>query len=271
VPTWILSVLSPFTHAVAAVLATAHHALVAAGADPASGLTWVAALVALVVVVRLALIPLVVRQVRLTHATARAQPALDAISTAYAGRTDPESLRRRLEETRAVQAEHGVGAFASLPLLLQVPVLLALYRVLADLGTGVAVPGAGAELSSSAHAARLAGVSLGTNLVHAPGGSGAAVIATVVLATALVSYLTSRYLVRVNLTPAATEGPMALVTRFVPTATVVGILVSGTTLPLGVLLYWLIGALWTGGQQAAVNRWAPTPGSPAHRSRVGAT
>jgi len=112
VPTWILSVLSPFTHAVAAVLATAHHALVAAGADPASGLTWVAALVALVVVVRLALIPLVVRQVRLAHATARAQPALAAISTAYVGRTDPDSLRRRLEETRAVQAEHGVGAFA---------------------------------------------------------------------------------------------------------------------------------------------------------------
>ena len=134
-----MSLLAPFSHALAAVLATAHDTLTALGADPSSGGTWLLCVAAVVVIVRLALLPVVVHGVRQAHAGARARPHLQELTTRLGARPDPESLRRHLEERRRVSAEHGVSRLGCLPVLLQLPVWIALYHLLGDVASGTAV------------------------------------------------------------------------------------------------------------------------------------
>ncbi len=54
-----MSLLEPISHALAAVLAATHDALTALGADPTAGATWLLCVAAVVVVLRLALLPVV--------------------------------------------------------------------------------------------------------------------------------------------------------------------------------------------------------------------
>ncbi|MFN8081559.1 MAG: membrane protein insertase YidC [Kineosporiaceae bacterium] len=281
-PTWFTTLLHPFQLAVAAVLAGAHHLAVSLGAAPGSGLAWLLAVIGLVITVRLALIPLTIRQVRLAHASARAKPALAEIQRRYAGRTDLDSRRAQLAELRAVRGEHGLSAWGALPLLIQVPVMLALFRVLRDVADGVGIGVMSAALVDSARSADVLGAGLGAHLTAVATWPDGAVIVAVALATAALTYLTSRYLVLANLPSPAPSGAQpgtdpaaqlaaqlsATMMRVMPTFAAIGIVASGWAVPLGVLLYWLISAIWTAGQQAVINRWAPTPGSPAHARRT---
>lgn len=283
-PTWFTTLLHPFQVAVAAVLAGTHHLAVSLGAGPDSGLAWLLAVIGLVITVRLALIPLVVRQVRLAHAGARANPAMAEIRRRYAGRTDLDSRRAQLAELRAVRTEHGLSAWGALPLLVQLPVMLALFRVLRDVGAGVGVGAMTAALVDSARSADVLGVGLGAHLTAVSSWPDGAVIAAVGLLCAAITYLTSRYLMLANVpTPSGAEAGSgaahdpatqlaaqvsSTMMRVMPAFAGVGILASGWALPLGVLVYWLVGALWTAGQQSVINRWVPTPGSPAHARRA---
>src|SRR6478609_8523103 len=110
-----MSVLDPLSHALAVVVATAHTGITALGADPASGSTWVLCIAALVVVVRVAMLPLVVHGVRQAHAGARARPQLQALAHRYRNRRDPDSLRAYSQERRRISAEHGVSPLGCLP------------------------------------------------------------------------------------------------------------------------------------------------------------
>ena len=108
-----MSVLDPFSHALAAVVATAHAGLTSLGADPSSGATWLLCIAAVVVAVRLALLPLAVHGVRLAHASARARPHLKELRERYRNRRDPESLRAFAAERRRIAAEHASPGWAS--------------------------------------------------------------------------------------------------------------------------------------------------------------
>lgn len=289
-PSWLSALFHPFLIALATVVAGLHHLITALGADPGSSTTWLATVVGLVVVVRISLLPLVIRQVRLAHAGARARPAIEAIRRRHAGRTDPDSVRRQYAELRQVRAEHGIGLLAGLPILLQLPVMLALFRVVTDVAAGITVGPLTADLIASARAAEVLGAGLGARLTSVGFWPDGVVLVAITVITAVVTYLTHRYLLTANL-PRTTAGPgspsthsarsarsaqsrapelpidpeqvSAMMMRVMPTIAAIGILASGTVLPLGVLIYWFTSALWTAGQQAVINRWAPTPGSPA--------
>ena len=125
-----MSVLDPISHALAAVIAAAHDTLNAFGAGPEAGATWLLCIAAVVVAVRLALLPLVVHGVRLAHASARAKPHLRELTDRYRGRKDPESVRALMEECRRIAADHGVSRLGCLPMLIQLPIWLSLYHLL---------------------------------------------------------------------------------------------------------------------------------------------
>lgn len=152
-------------------------------------------------------------------------------------------------------------------MLLQIPLLIAVFPVVRHLGAGLPVGAIGAVLVASATSAPLFGVrgaTLGVTLGQAGWSPAGALVLATGLATALVTYATSRHLVLTNVSTVGLEGPAGTVQHHMPTLSALGLLASTTVLPLGVLTYWLFGALWTSAQQAAVNRWAPTPGSAAH-------
>lgn len=260
-----MSLLEPISHALAAVLAASHHSLAALGAPPDTAGTWVLAIASLVVLVRLALLPLVVQGVRQAHAAARARPHLQGVAERYRGRTDAESLRALLDERRSVSAEHGVSRLGCLPVLVQLPVWLALYHLLADVAAGVAVGAMGPGLVSSFGAASVVGVSLagrgyvGAGVVHL------AVVAGLAVTAAALSYVTQRFVVASNTSLEGLPEAMATAQRIMPVMSAAGLLVAGGVVPAALLVYWVCNSTWTLGQSAVVARWFPTPGTPAAR------
>ena len=261
-----MSLLFPVESAIAWLLAGLHSAALTMGLAGGGSAAWLAALVGLVLVVRGLLVPLTVRQVRLAHAAARARPALADIARRYAGRTDPDSVRRQLAETRAVRDQHGVS-FGIGPMLIQGVVLLGLYRLLVDVAAGRAIGAMSIDHVAAARSAQVAGVGLADTL---GGGSSHALLVVAILAilAVTVSYASTRWLSLPNLVTPTSAEPGAewsvRLHRWLPMTGALGLLVSSPFVPAGVLLYWVASGLWTAAQQAAITRWAPTPGSPAH-------
>ena len=258
-----MSVLDPLSHALAVVVVSVHSALTALGADPAAGATWVLAIAAVVVIVRLALLPLVAQGVRQAHAAARARPQLKALAERYRGRTDPASLRRMREERKVIAAEHRLSALGCLPLLVQLPVVLALYHLLAQVAAGTPLGLMTPELVASLGAAALLGVPLAGRGYFGLGPAHLTVVAGLALLAAGLSYVTQRYVVAPNTLTDGVPQALAGAQQHLPAVSAVSLLVAGGVVPVALLTYWVCNSTWTLAQSAVITRWFPTPGTPA--------
>ena len=265
-----MSVLDPLSYALAAVVASAHTALTSVGFDPASGTAWVLCICAVVIVVRVALLPLVAHGVLLAHATARARPQLRELTERYRGRKDQDSLRALAAERRRIAAEHKVPRLGFLPPLVQLPMWMALYHLVAQAASGVPVGALDAGLVASLGAATLFGVPLAERGYLGAGWAHLVVVAGLAGAAALLSFLTQRYLVAPNTVVAEVPEAMGRLQHLVPALCAAGMLVAAGFVPMALLVYWVCNGVWTMGQSAVVWRWFPTPGSPAAtRARIG--
>ncbi|WP_340540756.1 membrane protein insertase YidC [Nocardioides sp. GXZ039] len=258
-----MSVLAPLSHALAAVVAGAHAGLTSLGSDPDAGATWALSIAAVVVVVRTALLPLVIHGVRSAHAAARARPALRELGERFKGKRDPDSLRAHAEERRAIAAEHGMSRLGCLPMLLQMPVWIALYHLLRDVARGHAVGAMGADLVASLGVATIAGVRLADHGYAGAGAEHLAVVAGLALTAAALSFLTQRFLLAQNMVTADLPEAMLRAQRLMPMLSAGGMLLAGGFVPVALLVYWVANSAWTFGQSAVIWRWFPTPGSAA--------
>ena len=258
-----MSVLDPLSNALASVVAAAHAGLTSLGADPASGTTWLLCIAAVVVAVRVLLLPLAIHGVRLAHASARARPRLQELTKRYRNRKDADSMRAFMEERRRIAAEHNMSRLGFLPLLVQLPIWLALYHLVADAAAGVSVGAVNPELVASLAAATLLGVPLVERGYLGAGWTHLAVVAGLAGTAAVLAFVTQRYLVAPNTVLTDLPETMARVQQLMPAISAVGLLVAGGVVPAALLVYWVCNATWTLGQSAVVWRWFPTPGSPA--------
>ena len=258
-----MSFLDPLSHALASLIAAAHVGLTSLDADPAAGTTWLLCILAVVVAVRLALLPLAVHGVRLAHASARARPHLQDLANRYRNRKDADSLRRLMEERRRISAEHGMPRLGCLPLLIQLPIWLALYHLLADVAAGVPVGAMTPELVASLGAATLLGVPLAERGYLGAGTPHLAVVAGLALVAAALAYATQRYLVAPNTVTDGLPEAVAKAHQMMPALSALGLLVAGAVVPVALLAYWVCNSMWTLGQSAVIWWWFPTPGSPA--------
>lgn len=258
-----MSLLDPLSHALAAVIAAAQVALTVLGADSTAGITWLLAIAAVVVAVRVALLPLVIHGVRLAHASAAARPHLQELTKRFQNRKDPESVRQFMEERRRISAEHGLSRLGCLPLLIQFPIWLSLYHLLADVAGGVSVGAMTPELVASLGAATLLGVPLAERGYQGGGASHLAVVAGMAATAAALSYITQKYLVAPNTSIEGLPEAMARVQQLMPALSALGLIVAGGVVPLALLAYWVCNSAWTMGQSAVISHWFPTPGTPA--------
>ncbi len=89
------------------------------------------AIILFTVIINLLLMPLTVKQQKFSKLNAKMQPELQAIQKKYKGKSDNNSVMAMNEETQAVYAKYGVSPTGScIQLLIQMPILLALYRVI---------------------------------------------------------------------------------------------------------------------------------------------
>lgn len=89
------------------------------------------AIILFTIVIYLLLTPLTIKQQRFSKLSAKMNPEIQAIQAKYKGKNDNESMIAMNEETKAVYAKYGVSPSGScVQLLIQMPILFALYRVI---------------------------------------------------------------------------------------------------------------------------------------------
>ena len=82
-------------------------------------------------VVYMAMMPLQIKQQKFSKMNSIMQPEIQKIQKKYKGKSDQESMMRQNEELNAVYQKYGVSPTGScVQLLIQMPVLLALYQVI---------------------------------------------------------------------------------------------------------------------------------------------
>lgn len=82
-------------------------------------------------VVKLLMFPLTIRQQKASKLTAVMQPEINAIQKKYKGKTDNQSMMQQNAEMKAVYEKYGTSMTGGcLPLLIQLPIMFALYRVI---------------------------------------------------------------------------------------------------------------------------------------------
>src|SRR6478609_4759900 len=127
------TILWPLKWVVELLLVGWHQLLEAVGMDPAAGITWVLSIVGLVLVVRAALIPIFVRQIKNQRRMLEVAPQLKKIQDKYKGKKDQFSREAMQRETMELYRKAGTNPFSScLPLLIQMPIFFGLFSVVDD-------------------------------------------------------------------------------------------------------------------------------------------
>src|SRR6478736_10404486 len=119
--------MTPLYYAISAVLVAWHWLFSQVlQMDPNGGGTWVLSIIGLTVTVRAALIPLFVKQIKSSRNMQLVQPKVKELQKKYG-----HDRERLAQETMALYKETGTNPFsACLPLLVQTPVFIALFRLL---------------------------------------------------------------------------------------------------------------------------------------------
>ncbi len=82
-------------------------------------------------VIYMCLMPLTIRQQKFSKLSAKMNPELQAIQAKYKGKTDQNSMMMQQQEIKDLYGKYGVSSAGScVQLLIQMPILFALYRVI---------------------------------------------------------------------------------------------------------------------------------------------
>ncbi len=255
------AIMVPLYYAVSFVL-VGFHSLLSQVMDPAGGLTWVLSIVGLTLTIRAALIPLFVKQIKSSRNMQLIQPKVRELQKKYGH--DREKLA---QETMALYKDSGTNPFAScLPILLQMPIFLALFRMLDQASKkGKAHGFLDEKLAQQFGDSKLFDlIPVSGTFLNTKGVTEVMIVAAVlVLAMTATTFLTQRQLMSKNMPADALSGPYAQQQKMLLYVLPVVFAVGGIAFPIGVLVYWTVSNLWTMCQQFYVIRNNPAPGTPA--------
>ncbi|MEL0625536.1 membrane protein insertase YidC [Salinibacterium amurskyense] len=267
------NLLWPIKWVIEAILVAFHEILTFFGMDADAGLTWVLSIVGLVLVVRAALIPVFVRQIKSQRRMMEVAPQLKKIQDKYKGKKDQFSREAMSRETMAMYKNAGTNPFSScLPLLLQMPIFFGLFSVLRNAQLEGNAPGVGllnAELSESFGTSSLFDIAPLHLAISTADGNVAVIITAVIMVILMTGsqFITQLQIMSKNQSAEMKASPMYRQQRIMLYLLPLVFAFSGFTFPLGVMFYWLVSNFWTMGQQFLVIRNMPTPGSEAALAR----
>ena len=231
------------------------HILVWLGPHGAIGLPWPWAIVALTVMVRIAIVPLAVKQIHSMQNLQRFAPQMKEIQQKY-----KSDKQKQNEELMKFYKEHKINPAAScLPLVAQLPVFFSLYFVLRHASDFIhykcTTPDTSLSACASAAKVPIDNVDwLGLVRIteHATAGWGPLLIVIYVA-----SQLASSYFMSVSADRTQRILLMVLPVVFVPFI---------IRFPAGLVLYWVTTNLWTVGQGLITRRLIPKPAATPKRS-----
>ncbi|MFF1506996.1 membrane protein insertase YidC [Streptomyces sp. NPDC058326] len=246
------------------------HKVYGAVFGPDTGWAWGLSIVSLVVLIRICLIPLFVKQIKSTRNMQALQPKMKAIQERY-----KSDKQRQSEEMMKLYKETGTNPLSScLPILAQSPFFFALYHVLSNIAEGDKVGAMNQALVDSARQAHIFGAPIASKFMDSAADVAAldASITSVRIVTAIMivlmsasQFFTQRQLMMKNV-DLSVKTPYMQQQKMLMYIFPVIFAVMGINFPVGVLVYWLTTNLWTMGQQMYVINQNPTPGSKAQDS-----
>jgi YidC/Oxa1 family membrane protein insertase len=269
------SLLWPIKWVIEAILVGFHWVFTSVGLDPAAGLTWVLSIVGLVLVVRAALIPIFVRQIKSQRKMLEVAPQLKKIQDKYRGKKDQFSREAMQRETMALYKKAGTNPFAScLPLLIQMPIFFGLFSVLNDANRSKAGVGLlNQALANQFGSASLFGIAPLHDSIQSAMAQDPVEVVVIVIAVVMVvlmtasQFITQLQIMSKNQSPEMKASPMYRQQRILLYILPLVFAFSGFAFPIGVMFYWLTSNFWTMAQQFLVIRNMPTPGSEAALAR----
>jgi YidC/Oxa1 family membrane protein insertase len=222
-----------------------------------------------VLVVRAALIPIFVRQIKSQRRMMEIAPRLKKIQDKYKGKRDQFSREAMSRETMALYKDTGTNPLSScLPLLIQMPIFFSLYTVLHNaqqdkVGIGLL----NQALSTSFGESALFGAPLKETFLGATTWEVRLMAGIMVVVMTASQFITQLQIVSKNMSPETKASPMFKQQRMLLYFLPLVFVFSGLSFPLGVMFYWLTSNIWTMAQQFIVIRNMPTPGSEAALAR----
>lgn len=184
----------------------------------------------------------------------------------------------------ALYRKHGTNPMSScLPILIQMPIFLALFRVLASLqnvasGTYSGHSSIGpltAHLAEQVQASTVFGAPLSSSFMNSSDVTTKVVTVVLIVVMSVTQWYTMAQLSMKNM-PESTknsDNPMMRSQKMMMTVMPIFFAFTGVQFQIGVLVYWVTTNLWTMGQQFFTIRNMPAPGSEAetkYRARVNA-
>lgn len=264
-------IMTPLYYAISAIM-LAFHSFFSLFLDEKGGWAWALSIVGLTIVIRILLIPLFVKQIKSQRNMQLLQPKVKELQKKYG-----HDRQRLGEETMKLYKDAGTNPFAScLPLLLQMPIFFALFRLLDQAAKSGKPHGfLDEELAEQFGQAKIGGqVPIYESFWAALNGraDGGAIVMVVslilVLAMTATTFTTQRQLMSKNMPADAMTGPYAQQQKMLLYVLPVAFGLGGVAFPIGVLLYWTTSNLWTMGQQFYVIRNNPAPGTPAFDAKM---
>ncbi|MEU3692028.1 membrane protein insertase YidC [Streptomyces narbonensis] len=237
---------------------------------PDTGWAWGLSIVSLVVLIRICLIPLFVKQIKSTRNMQALQPKMKAIQERY-----KSDKQRQSEEMMKLYKETGTNPLSScLPILAQSPFFFALYHVLSNIASGKEIGAMNQALVDSARTAHIFGAPIAAKFTDSPEKVEALnasltdvriVTAVMIVMMSASQFFTQRQLMMKNV-DLSVKTPYMQQQKMLMYIFPVIFAVMGVNFPVGVLVYWLTTNVWTMGQQMYVINQNPTPGSKAQDS-----
>jgi YidC/Oxa1 family membrane protein insertase len=257
-------IMAPLYYATSFVL-LAFHQLFGGIFGPASGAAWVFSIVGLTLVIRAALIPLFVKQIKSSRNMQLIQPKARELQKKYG-----HDRERLAQETMKLYKESGTNPFAScLPILMQMPIFLALFRLIDQAAKNPSETRGFMTVHDNRQfgnaeflGAQISDTFLGTDSITVR-----VLAAVLVVAMTATTFLTQRQLMSKNMPADAMSGPYAQQQKMLLYVLPLVFGVGGIAFPIGVLFYWTTSNLWTMGQQFYVIRNNPAPGTPALKAK----
>jgi len=234
-----------------------------------SGVTWSLSIMGLVVLIRIILIPLFVKQIKSQRALTALQPHMKEIQKKY-----KDDRQKQSEEMMKLYKEHKTNPLAScFPILAQAPIFFALFTVLNGIAAktpeGVSAPIARGflkgEYLDSAAQATFFGAKISESFLGSTELTVKIVTVLLIIFMSATTFTTQRQLMVKGMPKMDASNNMMLQQQKIMLYLFPVIFaISGVNFPVGVLIYWSTTNLWTWGQQYYVIKRNPTPGSPAY-------
>jgi YidC/Oxa1 family membrane protein insertase len=228
------------------------------------------AIIGLVLVVRAALIPLFVKQIKSQRNMMLVQPELQKLQKKYKGKNDRESREKFAKEQMDLYKRTGSNPLSScLPILVQIPIFTGLFFVLNDAQaqkSGVGLMNS--TLATQFSDATLLGAKLSETFLTATGIEVQILAGIMVVLMSASQFITQKQIIAKNQNPDVQNSQYMQTQKILLYVFPLIFVISGVSFPIAVIFYWLTSNFWTMGQQFIVIRNMPTAGSPAYHARI---